>query len=86
MTLESPQAWLIWRQNLTTRYRSMTHEEAQALDTLRNAGTFGQLCDVLCEWHDPAEVPVRAATFLKGWLSEGLMVGVIVSDEAMPDA
>lgn len=85
-TLESPQAWLIWRQNLATRYRPMAHEEAQALDTLHNDGTFGQLCDVLCEWLDPGEVPVRAATFLKGWVSEGLIVGVIASAEAMLDA
>lgn len=75
-TLERPQDWLIWRQDLTTRYRSLSHEEAQALDTLRNDGTFEQLCEVLCEWHEPGEVPVQAATFLKGWVGEGLVVGV----------
>lgn len=77
--LESPQHWLIWRQDLTTRYRSLTREEAQALDTLRNDGTFEQLCEVLCEWHEPGEVPVQAATFLKGWVGGGLVVGVAMA-------
>lgn len=74
--LEAPQAWLIWREKLTARYRSLTDEEAQALDTLRNGGTFAQLCEALCEWHEPASVPAQAAVFLKGWVDEGLIVGV----------
>lgn len=77
--LESPQAWLIWRQHLTTRYRSLPHEEAQALDALRNDSTFEQLCDVLCEWHEPQEVPVRAATFLKGWINEDLITRAVIA-------
>lgn len=79
--LEAPQAWLIWRQALATRYRSLTDEEAHALDTLRNGGTFAQLCEALCEWHEPASVPAQAAMFLKGWVGEGLIVGVVMSDE-----
>lgn len=79
-TLESPQAWLIWRQDLTTRYRSLTRKEAKTLDTLRNDGTFEQVCEVLCEWHEPGEVPVQAAMFLKGWIGEGLVVGAGAAD------
>lgn len=76
---DRPQAWLIWRQELTPRYRSMEAAEKQALATLLNGGTFEQLCESLCEWHEPEDVPVRAATLLKGWVSAAMLTEVIVS-------
>jgi hypothetical protein len=50
--LDSPQPWLLWRQDLKTQYRSLEPDEAAAFDVVRNGGTFADMCEALCEWHD----------------------------------
>lgn len=71
--LDGPQSWLIWRQQLTTKYRSMSAAEAAAFDLAREGGTFGAICQQLCEWHEPADVPGQAAGILKQWLMEEIV-------------
>jgi Putative DNA-binding domain len=73
--LETPQSWVIWRQQLTPRYRSLSADEASALRTALGSGSFEAICDALCEWHDAADVPVRAAVLLKTWLGEEMLSG-----------
>lgn len=75
--LQQPQQWLIWRQELTPRYRSLPDDEAAALDTLIAQGTFGDACETLCDWHDPTDVPAQIARMLKTWVSEA-MIGALV--------
>ncbi|HEY6643861.1 DNA-binding domain-containing protein [Povalibacter sp.] len=73
-TLPSPQSWFIWRQELTPRYRSAPDDEADALQTLASQGTFEQLCERLCDWHDADAVPTRAVILLKGWIRDEMLV------------
>jgi hypothetical protein len=68
--LERPQPWLLWRQDLKTQYRSLEPAEAAAARTMRDGGTFGAMCELLCEWHDGDEVPLVAAGMLKRWIVE----------------
>ena len=75
--LRQPQQWLIWRQELTPRYRSLPDDEAAALGTLVAQGTFGDACETLCDWHDPAEVPAQIARMLKIWVSEAMIVALV---------
>lgn len=72
------QHWLIWREELTVRYRPMSDAEASALDTMagERRGTFADMCATLCEFHAGAEVPLLAAGMLKKWLVQGLIVAV----------
>jgi len=72
--LEQVQHWLIWRQDFTPRYRSISDDEAAALRSVVAQSTFEQICDALCEWHDPADVPARAVILLKGWLRDDMIV------------
>jgi hypothetical protein len=74
--LDQTQEWLIWRQSLTPQFRSLPADEATALDTLRGGDTFAQLCEALCQWHAPEQVPLHAASMLKRWLHEGLISGL----------
>lgn len=74
--LEREQPWLIWRQELKTNYRSLSDVEAELLDLLVSGGCFETLCDGLCATCEPAEIPLKAATLLKGWIADGLVVGV----------
>jgi hypothetical protein len=71
--LERPQPWLLWRQDLKTQYRSLEPDEAAALTAVRGGGTFGDMCEALCEWHDPGDVPLLAAGMLKRWIVEELL-------------
>lgn len=75
-TLATPQPWLLWRQDLKTQYRSLEPAEAAALQVMRAGGTFGAMCEALCEWHDADEVPLLAAGLLKRWIVEELLTSV----------
>jgi hypothetical protein len=74
--LDSPQPWLLWRQDLKTQYRSLEPDEAAAFDVVRNGGTFADMCEALCEWHDVNTVPLTAAGMLKRWIVEELVTGL----------
>ena len=71
-------AWLVWRQDLTTRWRSLSPDEAWMLDAARDGASFGELCEGLCQWHAPEAVAMQAASYLKLWLSDGLVTSLDV--------
>lgn len=68
--------WLIWRQQLVTRFRSMSDDEQQALDLVCGGGSFHDVCERLATMMNEEEVPQRAAVLLKGWFVQGLISGV----------
>lgn len=69
-----PIAWLIWRKQLRTWFRSMDVDEAWALDQAMNRSTFAEICSGLTEWVDEKNAPQRAAGFIQNWVQEGLIV------------
>jgi hypothetical protein len=75
---QETQTWLIWRQEFTPRYRSLQSDEATALTTAKNHGSFEDICTSLAASHDEDQVPLRAITLLKTWLGEQLVTGVLV--------
>jgi hypothetical protein len=79
VVLEREQPWLIWRQALKTQYRSLDAAGAAALDAMRSDATFADMCALLCEWHEPEQVPLLAAGLLKQWLADDLLTGVVIS-------
>lgn len=70
---ESPLAWVVWRHELQTYFRSLPVDEAWALDALCAGNTFGDICEGLCEWVDAAHVALHAAGLLKQWLTDGML-------------
>jgi hypothetical protein len=74
--LDSRQPWLLWRQELKTQYRSLEPDETAALAAVRGGGTFAEMCEALCEWHEADEVPLIAAGMLKRWIVEELIIGL----------
>jgi hypothetical protein len=78
--LELPSDWLIWRQGLTSQYRSMTQLESCALDALRAGQTFGEACELMFELGESTSVPMHAAAFLKRWVTDGLICAVTIGD------
>ena len=69
----APVEWLIWRPRLTTQFRSCEADEAAAFDTLVGGASFGELCGRLFESHGD-HAALQAASWLKGWLTEGLLL------------
>jgi hypothetical protein len=77
-TSESQASWLVWRAELTPRYRSLGEDEAAALRAALSQGTFEEICEALSSWHEADDVAVRAITLLKTWIAEGLLSDVNV--------
>ena len=75
---EYPTAWLIWRKTLRQLYRSMEVDEAWSIDQARSGATFGSLCEGLTEWVEPHHAASRAASFLKQWLLDELIVDISI--------
>ncbi len=75
-----PVEWLVWRREHQAQYRSMSSSEALALDTLLSGGTFGNACEHLLQLHPEDEVPTLAASLLKRWLLDELIIDLSVSN------
>ncbi|HEY3645125.1 MAG TPA: DNA-binding domain-containing protein [Gammaproteobacteria bacterium] len=75
---DEPVAWLVWRKELDTHWRSLGEDEAAMLDMAQHGASFGELCEGLCQWHAPEGVAMQAASYLKLWLSDGLITGIEV--------
>jgi hypothetical protein len=68
-----PIAWLIWRHDLLTYFRSLSVDEAWAVNAMQRGETFATICEGLTEWIDAQNVAVHAAGMLKQWLEDGLI-------------
>jgi hypothetical protein len=73
---DHPQAWLIWRRELRTLFRSLAVDEAWALDSLRGGDPFAATCEGLCEWYDDSHAAAQAALYLQRWVQDGLVVRI----------
>jgi len=73
---EHPVPWLLWRQNLQNYFRSMTAEEAAALDSAQRGEAFGEICAALRDWLPEEEIPLRAASLLATWADSGIIVAI----------
>jgi hypothetical protein len=72
-------AAVVWRQSLTTVFRSMQPDESLQWRLLARGEDFAAQCAALADRMDPREVPLRAATSLRNWLAEGLISGLHTS-------
>jgi len=77
MTLgATPTEWLLWRESLSSYFRSLPKTEAGVLDAARSGWPFGELCALLCEELGDSEAPAHAAALLRTWITAGLIVAV----------
>ena len=70
----APVEWLLWRENLTSYFRSLPPTEARVLDAARSGWPFGELCTLLCEELGDSEAPAQAAVLLRTWIGSGLII------------
>ena len=68
--------WLLWRRELALYFRPMAAAEAGALQTLQQGRTFALLCEQLAARGTPERAAAHAATLLRTWIEEGLLVSL----------
>lgn len=66
-------SWLIWRQDLVSRYRALESAEAAALDVALSTGSFADICAALLDYFDEQETPLQAVIYLKQWINNRLI-------------
>lgn len=64
---------LVWRQELQAMARALDTEEAMLWHEAGQGRTFDALCEMLATYDDPDTAPTRAAGYLQGWLSDGVL-------------
>jgi hypothetical protein len=70
---ETPIPWLLWRRDLTNRFRSLNAAEKATLEAALSGMRFGELCAVLRNWLPEEEIPLRAATLVGTWTDSGII-------------
>lgn len=67
-------AWLVWRtKEYMLQFYSLAKEEAWMLDGVLQGLSFAALCEGLCEWIAVDEVAMTAASYLKNWITQGIV-------------
>lgn len=75
----APVPFAVWRRDGETFFRSMTEDEAWALDAARQGSVFGALCEGLCAFVPADQAGGRAAELLRGWVESGWVVGTRIA-------
>jgi Putative DNA-binding domain len=78
---ETPIPWLLWRRELTNRFRSLDEAECAALEAARSGEPFGEICAALRAWLPEEEIPLRAATLIGTWTDSRIITGCNVRDQ-----
>lgn len=73
---EMPVHLIVWRHDVTAMVREMSDEEAMMWDEAAKDVPFGVLCTMLATYDDPDGAAARAAGYLNGWITSGLLTAV----------
>lgn len=76
------QKFVVWRHELSPRYRVLATEEAMLWDEMTKGVRFGVLCELLATIDDPATAAYRAAENLETWIANGLLGSVTLAADA----
>jgi hypothetical protein len=71
-----PGDWLVWRQGLDLKYRSLDADETAALRSAVAGEDFSALCEALAEHGPEDRAAFRAAGLTRLWIEAGLIAGM----------
>ena len=66
---------MIYRPDLTPRYRRLSYEEAMLLDEVFEGTAFSGLCEMASTYGGEDGAALRAAAHLKVWIEDGMLEG-----------
>ncbi len=75
----SPDRILVWRKDVLPHYRALAGEEAMMWDEAAKGVRFETLCELLAMHDAPDAAAVRAASYLHGWIVNGLLAAARLS-------
>jgi hypothetical protein len=75
-----PQTLLVWRQDVTARFKPLGPEEAMMWDEAAAGTRFGVLCEMVATYGGEDGADLRAATYLKDWVDMGSLAGCRLAD------
>lgn len=84
--LEGSGAWLIWRPERITNFRSLEEDEAVLLDALIAGRTFPEICEAALPFTGEEQAAVRTVGLLRAWVEEGLIAGYATDTPTAPPA
>jgi hypothetical protein len=70
--------WMFWRKNLDVQFCSLSVDEAYVIDAMHAGQSFEEICEGLCEWLEPEQVAMHAASLLKRFVIDELIVQVML--------
>jgi hypothetical protein len=73
---EAPAAWIVWRRDYKTYFRSLGKGESYAVDAMCARAAFSDICGGVTKWVDEENAALHAAGLLKGWVTEGILRAV----------
>lgn len=73
---DPPVCWLLWRKGLEAHWCSLDDDERYAIDAARDGLPFGDICQGLLARSQDDQVPLRAAGYLKRWITDELVAGI----------
>ena len=74
--MEQAVDWLLWREEIVVRWRSIEPDEAWALGRCEAGEDFGAICTGLCDRVGDDVAAFRAATYLKQWAADSVLEAV----------
>jgi hypothetical protein len=73
---ETMMPWVIYRHNLDVQFYSLPPAEAYMLDAMLAQENFAEICAGLCEWVAEADAPMTAASLLKRFVEDSMIIEV----------
>jgi hypothetical protein len=70
---ETAISYLIWRKEYEVQFCSLSSDEAYMIDRMLAGTNFGDICEGLCEWLEPEQVAMHAASLLKRFIIDGMV-------------
>ena len=70
---DSETTWIIWRQDLVSRYRALEAAELTALKIVIYGGDFAEVCEGLLKHFSETETPQKAVMFLQQWINDQMV-------------
>ncbi len=70
---DSETTWILWRQDLVSRYRALDAAELAALTIVKSGGDFAEVCETLLEYYSEKETPQQAVIFLQQWITDKMV-------------
>jgi hypothetical protein len=71
--LDAPVAWVIWRPERVSNFRSLERDEAAMLGAMIEGQPFPALCEALLHHVGEDQAAARAAGLLRAWVEEGMI-------------